>query len=234
MSCKPDARTHGPAVDEDGPAPPARQACGIPAAILLGTFLVALAGVALEVALVRVFALLFRYHHLFLMVSVAVCGLGLGGLLRTYLPARWCRPWAMALLFGVSLPVVLLLLFRSPLWRNWRVGVAAAGAAAAISFRRAVPLGRFGCALRRAGCCMPPTWPAPPNRVAGHPPAEVAGRHRRLLPAGDAYARGFLLARLPVRGRSDVRRRRPMPLPAAGKPPEPGGSAAVSPAPTRR
>lgn len=91
------------------------EARAIPLAILLGTFLVALAGVALEVALVRVFALLFRYHHLFLMVSVAVCGLGLGGLLRTYLPARWCRPWVTALLFGVSLPVVLLLLFRSPL-----------------------------------------------------------------------------------------------------------------------
>ncbi|MBI3947738.1 MAG: hypothetical protein HY321_17595 [Armatimonadetes bacterium] len=84
-------------------------------AILAGTFLVALAGVALEVALVRVFALLFRYHHLFLLVSVAVCGLGLGGLLRTYLPDRCCRLWTSALLFGLSIPAVLLLLFRSPL-----------------------------------------------------------------------------------------------------------------------
>ena len=88
---------------------------GIPASIWLGTFLVALAGVCLEVSLVRVFALVFRYHHLFLLVSVAVCGLGLGGLVRTYLPERFSHLWLSALLFGLSIPAVLLILFRSPL-----------------------------------------------------------------------------------------------------------------------
>ncbi|MDH7571291.1 MAG: hypothetical protein QHJ73_17070, partial [Armatimonadota bacterium] len=94
---------------EDG-APPT-----VPGSVMAATFVVALGGVLLEVALVRVFALLFRYHHLFLLVSVAVCGLGLGGLLRTYLPRRWCRLWLMALCFGLSVPASLLLLFRSPL-----------------------------------------------------------------------------------------------------------------------
>lgn len=87
----------------------------IPAPVWAGTFLVALSGVALEVALVRIFALLFRYHHLYLLVSVAVCGLGVGGLLRTYLPQRWCRLWISTLLFGATIPAVLLILFRSPL-----------------------------------------------------------------------------------------------------------------------
>lgn len=106
---------HGEDAMGERPTSSDDRGAAIPGRVLAATFLVALAGVCLEVALVRVFALLFRYHHLFLLVSVAVCGLGLGGLIRTYLPDRWIRLWAVALLFGLSIPATLLLLFRSPL-----------------------------------------------------------------------------------------------------------------------
>lgn len=112
-----DAAAAGPAPNAAAAGePPAKGLfAGIPAQVWAGTFLVALAGVCLEVALVRIFSLLFRYHHLFLLISVAICGLGVGGLIRTYLPERWCRLWSSAWLFGLSIPAVLLLLFRSPL-----------------------------------------------------------------------------------------------------------------------
>ncbi len=51
------------------------------AGVLAGVFLVTLSVLSLEIALTRVFSVLLRYHHLFLVLSLAVCGLGLGGLL---------------------------------------------------------------------------------------------------------------------------------------------------------
>ncbi|MBD3293148.1 MAG: hypothetical protein GF393_09505, partial [Armatimonadia bacterium] len=43
-------------------------------------FLVALAGLTFEVALTRAFSVLLRYHFVFLAISMATCGLGVGGL----------------------------------------------------------------------------------------------------------------------------------------------------------
>ncbi|MFQ6133018.1 MAG: hypothetical protein ACE5R4_13335 [Armatimonadota bacterium] len=49
--------------------------------VLAAVFLVALSVLSLEIALTRVFSVLLRYHHLFVVLSLAVCGLGFGGLL---------------------------------------------------------------------------------------------------------------------------------------------------------
>jgi predicted membrane-bound spermidine synthase len=47
--------------------------------VLLSVFLVSFAVLAFEVSLTRVFSVLFTYHFVFLAVSGAICGLGLGG-----------------------------------------------------------------------------------------------------------------------------------------------------------
>ncbi|HOJ23064.1 MAG TPA: hypothetical protein PLY56_16165, partial [Armatimonadota bacterium] len=60
---------HGEDAMGERPTSSDDRGAAIPGRVLAATFLVALAGVCLEVALVRVFALLFRYHHLFLLVS---------------------------------------------------------------------------------------------------------------------------------------------------------------------
>ncbi|MEA3403573.1 MAG: hypothetical protein U9R79_20185 [Armatimonadota bacterium] len=53
----------------------------MPAAVLAGVFLIALSALTFEVALTRAFSVLLRYHFVFLAISLATCGLGVGGLL---------------------------------------------------------------------------------------------------------------------------------------------------------
>lgn len=48
----------------------------------LAVFLVSFAVLADEVALTRLFSVVLQYHFVFLAISVAICGLGLGGLVR--------------------------------------------------------------------------------------------------------------------------------------------------------
>jgi len=60
----------------------------VPAGILAGVFLVALAGLIFEVALTRAFSVLLRYHFVFLAISMATCGLGVGGLVDFLLLRR--------------------------------------------------------------------------------------------------------------------------------------------------
>ncbi len=58
----------------------AERSSRVPAGVLAGVFLVALAGLTYEVALTRAFSVLLRYHFVFLAISMATCGLGVGGL----------------------------------------------------------------------------------------------------------------------------------------------------------
>ncbi len=53
----------------------------MPASVLAGVFLIALSALTFEVALTRAFSVLLRYHFVFLAISLATCGLGVGGLL---------------------------------------------------------------------------------------------------------------------------------------------------------
>ncbi|HEY3398186.1 MAG TPA: hypothetical protein VGM19_11080 [Armatimonadota bacterium] len=90
----------------------------LPAAMFLTTFSL----LVFEVALTRAFSVLLRYHYVFMAISLAICGLGLGGL-ADYLLRRRYPGWAQArglltvplLLLGLLYPAVVLLLFATPL-----------------------------------------------------------------------------------------------------------------------
>jgi hypothetical protein len=65
---------------------------GVPVGVLAGVFLMALAVLTYEVALTRAFSVLLRYHFVFLAVSLATCGLGIGGLLDFLVLRKSLRP----------------------------------------------------------------------------------------------------------------------------------------------
>jgi len=100
------------------PSPPVR----VRAPLLVAVFLVALSVLAFEVALSRAFSVLLRFHFVFLAISLATSGLGLGGL-ADYLTGRWLhrtlsvgahlslRASALAMLY----PLSIYLLFATPL-----------------------------------------------------------------------------------------------------------------------
>ena len=122
---------------------------------LASVFLVSFAVLAFEVSLTRVFSVLFSYHFVFLAVSGAVCGLGLGGFGWHLLSRQRRHPieagWA-ALAFALLMPGSIILLFgaagllaASP-WCSLAILLpfACAGAFLAEVFRlRAADSGRF-------------------------------------------------------------------------------------------
>ena len=111
----------------------------------LGVGLVAAAVIGYEIGLVRLFSFLQHYHYTFLVVSGAVCGLGLGAALSAGLRVREERLyrhlgyWAGFCGCSMGLGALALAQFpRMPLWML--VGVAgvpfvAAGALLALAFR---------------------------------------------------------------------------------------------------
>ncbi len=91
-------------------------------ALLLAVFTVAMAALGLEVSLTRAFSVLLRFHFVFLAISLATCGLGLGGLLdfglrKTVL--RRAAPVAILVVCGslaaALTPLAFVLLFATPL-----------------------------------------------------------------------------------------------------------------------
>jgi ankyrin repeat protein len=87
-------------------------------ASLGSVFCVSFSVLAFEVGLTRVFAVLLNYHYAFLIVSGAVCGLGLGGLcwhllIRGRKGDRLEAGWA-ALGFALLMPLTVALLFGAP------------------------------------------------------------------------------------------------------------------------
>jgi ankyrin repeat protein len=117
-------------------------------ASLGSVFCVSFSVLAFEVGLTRVFAVLLNYHYAFLIVSGAVCGLGLGGLSWHLLirgkkgdplDAGW-----VALGFALLMPITVALLFGAPallsthLWTAFAplLPFAFAGAFLADVFRR--------------------------------------------------------------------------------------------------
>jgi hypothetical protein len=72
---------------------------------------------ALEVALTRAFSVLLRFHYVFLAVSLAVCGLGFGGLIDHFLGRRSARPVMGLAAAGAALlaPAGVIALFATPL-----------------------------------------------------------------------------------------------------------------------
>jgi hypothetical protein len=82
--------------------------------LLLAVALLSASILGFEVALTRLFSVLLRYHFAFLVISIALCGLGLGGFGAQYLK-RIGKPLSLeacAVGFGVSTALGVLLLLR--------------------------------------------------------------------------------------------------------------------------
>lgn len=84
--------------------------------MVVALFLVSASGLIFEIALTRLFSLLFQYHYVFLAVSLAVLGLGLGAVLGRFLPpslqdvpdGKALLPMLLALSLSFPLTAVLL------------------------------------------------------------------------------------------------------------------------------
>lgn len=71
-------------------------------------FLLSFCGLALEIAMTRVFAVVLRYHFAFFAIAVALCGLGLGGYMAHWLKQRFALERLLAV-FTVAFPLTILL-----------------------------------------------------------------------------------------------------------------------------
>src|SRR5690606_5885366 len=81
--------------------------------LLLAVAVLSAAVLGFEVALTRVFAVLLRYHFAFLVISIAGCGLGVGGYATYWLRRkRELSLPALATLFAISIVVALALMLR--------------------------------------------------------------------------------------------------------------------------
>ncbi|MEO6907031.1 MAG: hypothetical protein ABI210_03995 [Abditibacteriaceae bacterium] len=85
--------------------------------LLLTVALVSAAVLTFEVSLTRIFAVLLRYHFAFLVISVALCGLGLGGYLAYWLKrgkdtTKVLSPTWLLLGFAIGIDVALALMLR--------------------------------------------------------------------------------------------------------------------------
>jgi spermidine synthase len=85
--------------------------------LLVTVALVSAAVLTFEISLTRIFAVLLRYHFAFLVISVALCGLGVGGYLTYWLQrgkrtAKVLSPTWLLLGFAIGIDVALALMLR--------------------------------------------------------------------------------------------------------------------------
>ena len=90
--------------------------------LYFGIFLVTLSGLMFEIALTRIFSATIWYHFAFVAISVALLGWGLGGfalhLVRRRVAFSRDRAALSTFLYGLSLPLALWLIVRSPFHYN--------------------------------------------------------------------------------------------------------------------
>jgi predicted membrane-bound spermidine synthase len=91
-------------------------------ALLLAVFAVAMSVLGFEVALTRAFSVLLRFHFVFLAISLATCGMGIGGLIDFILRRRVLRTTgaptflvSAACIAAALMPLSFYLLFATPL-----------------------------------------------------------------------------------------------------------------------
>ena len=104
------------------PVAPDRTVHRPPLTLLVAIFTVSLSVLVFEIGLTRIFSVLLRFHFVFLAVSLAICGLGIGGLVDFLIRRRWPRTSdssnflaGCALLFGLLTPTGIVLLLATPL-----------------------------------------------------------------------------------------------------------------------
>jgi len=86
--------------------------------IRAGVFLIALSGLIFEIGLTRIYSATIWYHFAFVVISVALLGWGLGGILAHLLKRTWApsleKAALLALLYAATIPACLWLLVRFP------------------------------------------------------------------------------------------------------------------------
>ncbi|MCM8805393.1 MAG: hypothetical protein NC825_01495 [Candidatus Omnitrophica bacterium] len=94
----------------------------MPKKILVAIFLVSLSILIFEISLIRIFSVLMRYHFVFLIVSMAMCGLGFGGILSAYLRKKIQNEekiteiiFFLVLITSISIPLSVILILKTPL-----------------------------------------------------------------------------------------------------------------------
>jgi len=110
---------HGAAPEAGGPEQPPPPPA---ASLYVAVFLVSAAALIFEIGLTRIFSVLLRFHFVFLAISCAICGLGLGGMLSVSC-SRFIRQRVrdeavlagLALALGVSLALSVVVLLRTRL-----------------------------------------------------------------------------------------------------------------------
>ncbi|MCM8758483.1 MAG: class I SAM-dependent methyltransferase [Candidatus Omnitrophica bacterium] len=82
-------------------------------------FFLSLSVLIFEISLVRIFSVLMRYHYVFLIVSMSMCGLGIGGLVAFYLmkESKNLYPimFFILILTTITMPLSVILIFKTPL-----------------------------------------------------------------------------------------------------------------------
>ncbi|MDW8367401.1 MAG: hypothetical protein RMK49_16290, partial [Abditibacteriales bacterium] len=118
---------------------PTSSASSIPSwGVLAAVFVISFCVLALEVTLSKLFSVVLRYHFVFLIVSVAICGLGLGGLAlhvggllrdgsaRRSFPSEWLllgSALGFALSTVLTLVTLVRVLFPHHLFSYWTMAV---------------------------------------------------------------------------------------------------------------
>ncbi len=95
--------------------------------VLFGIFLISLSVISLEISITRISSIIYTYNYAFMAVSLAILGLGLGGVFSYYrwssrrlLPAEYIynRLSFFSALFAVSTFIFLILILKIPLFTN--------------------------------------------------------------------------------------------------------------------
>ena len=102
----------------------------------MGVVLTTLATLLLELALTRIFSVVFYYHFAFLAISIALFGLGAGGIF-SYAVAKWQRDFFVKL--GLLGTVAALLVLGALVFLLTRPGPLGYGTLALVYFTSALP-----------------------------------------------------------------------------------------------
>jgi predicted membrane-bound spermidine synthase len=84
----------------------------MPISILLSIFLISFSCLGYEISLTRIFSLIFSHYYIFLSLSVAMFGVGIGGFLASVIKFKDKDLIIISLLLAISFPLSILIPFR--------------------------------------------------------------------------------------------------------------------------
>jgi hypothetical protein len=94
--------------------------------LLAGVFIIAFSVFVFEISLLSIYSVIVQYHMVFAVVSIAICGIGMGGFgvhaLARRRPGLLSSSWflfSLPSLFSVTIVLVIVLIFSLPLTSEW-------------------------------------------------------------------------------------------------------------------